>query len=107
VREFYVRLDALIEEFTLSIRLIEGLTLVQYLNVLQGEFQFLLRDTFPKTLKEAHDFTSQIESNLNSYKFDVPPMESSLEQNITNLAQSHKAPMAKVNSLDGIYSLYQ
>jgi hypothetical protein len=75
VREFNARFDALVEEFPLNIRPTEGITLAQYLNAFQGKFQFLLRNKFPETLKEAQDFASQIETNLSSCKFDVPPME--------------------------------
>jgi hypothetical protein len=107
VREFNARFDALVEEFPLNIRPLEGITLAQYLNAFHWNFQFLLRDKFPETLKEAQEFASQIETNLNSCKLDTPPMTVVLEQKITNLAQSQEALMTKVNALDEGCSLYQ
>jgi hypothetical protein len=66
VREFNAKFDALMEEFPLNSRPMGEITSAHYLNAFEGKFQFLLKDKFPQTLKEAQDLASQIENNLNS-----------------------------------------
>jgi hypothetical protein len=90
----------LIEEFPLNINPQKDNYFIPISECFQGEFQFFLKDKFPKTLKEAQDFASQIENNLDSCELHDPPMASALEEKIMNLALSHKTLMTKVNALD-------
>jgi hypothetical protein len=106
VRQFNARFDALVEEFPHNIIPLEWITLVPYLNVFQGKFEFYLKNKYRTTLLKSQEFASQIEANLEFSKFDTPPMVSKtvvLEKKVANLIQSQEALMKKINSLDEEY----
>jgi hypothetical protein len=127
VKEFDTRFEMLLQQILDNIIPKDDAILLLYVNTYVGQFGFVLKDKFPKTLEEAQEKATSIKENLSSTKveaFYVPrakvetkprtlhsteptqdigtPRAQKIEESINGLAQTQTLLVNKVTNMERI-----
>jgi hypothetical protein len=113
INEFNARFDALIKYFPENLRPKDEAILLCYKHAFEGQFGIILRDKSPKTLLEAQEWASEIETNLIASKLNDCPTKQVmkillvLEQRLEQIKQAQEMLMNKIDALGKEYNHLQ
>jgi hypothetical protein len=79
----------------------------QYLKDFEGDFQSLLRNKFPRDLREAQSLACQLENNIKWYEPTTISQVDSIQDEIVNFRQIHEIQVNDINIMEEGYNFYE